>query len=388
MGDHDAPAIGVGVLGSLDGLGEGTDLVDLEQESVGRLELNGLLNAQRVGDGQVITDNLARGALGLVEVAPGLPVVLGEGVLDRDNGVLLGKVTVHGGELLVGNPLGGVAIGVLEVEVVLLGVLLVELAGGNVHGDADLASVASLLDGVGNELEGLLGSLDIGSDTTLVTNVASRLAVLLLGQSLELVVDLGTLAHGVGERGGLGGDDHELLEGEAAASVGATVEDVHEGDGKDVGLLGASKVGDVSVERDTLLGGTGLGNGERDTEDGVGTELALVGSAIELVEEGINGALVLDVKSLLDDGGGNDVVDVVDGLGDTLAEPLGLVTVTELDSLVLAYRLDCVSRQASLESQANRRGNIPVEAPEGTMARWRPVSVTTSTSTVGLPRES
>jgi len=30
----------------------------------------------------------------------------------------------------------------------------------------------------------------------------------------------------------------------------------------------------------------------------------------------------------------------------------------------------------------------PVEAPDGTMARWRPVSVTTSTSTVGLPRES
>jgi hypothetical protein len=34
------------------------------------------------------------------------------------------------------------------------------------------------------------------------------------------------------------------------------------------------------------------------------------------------------------------------------------------------------------------RMDIPVEAPEGTMARWRPVSVTTSTSTVGLPRES
>lgn len=29
-----------------------------------------------------------------------------------------------------------------------------------------------------------------------------------------------------------------------------------------------------------------------------------------------------------------------------------------------------------------------MEAPEGTMARWRPLSVTTSTSTVGLPRES
>lgn len=30
----------------------------------------------------------------------------------------------------------------------------------------------------------------------------------------------------------------------------------------------------------------------------------------------------------------------------------------------------------------------PVEAPDGTIARCKPVSVTTSTSTVGLPRES
>lgn len=30
------------------------------------------------------------------------------------------------------------------------------------------------------------------------------------------------------------------------------VEDVHEGDGKDVGLLGAREVGDVSVQGDTL----------------------------------------------------------------------------------------------------------------------------------------
>lgn len=48
------------------------------------------------------------------------------------------------------------------------------------------------------------------------------------------------------------GDNHELLEGEAATSVGTTVEDVHEGNGKDVRLLGSGKVGNVSVQRNTL----------------------------------------------------------------------------------------------------------------------------------------
>lgn len=199
VGDHDTPAVGVGVLGSLDRLGEGTDLVDLQEKGVARLELNGLLDAQRVGDSQVITDNLEVG--GLVEVAPGLPVVLSEGVLDGDNGVLGSEGLVEVGKLLVGEPLGGVALGVLEVKIVLLGVLLVELAGGNIHGDLDLASVASLLNGIGDEVKSLLSGLNIRSDTTLITDVTGGLTVLLLGEGLELLVDLGTLAEGLGESG-------------------------------------------------------------------------------------------------------------------------------------------------------------------------------------------
>ena len=42
------------VLGGLDRLGDGADLVDLEQQSVARLELNGLLDELGVGDGQIV----------------------------------------------------------------------------------------------------------------------------------------------------------------------------------------------------------------------------------------------------------------------------------------------------------------------------------------------
>lgn len=113
------------------------------------------------------------------------------------------------------------------------------------------------------------------------------------------------------------GNNHELLEGETATGVGATVQDVLEGDGQDEGLLGSGKVGDVSVEGNTLLSGGSLGNGERNTEDGVGTELALVGGSIKLVQELVNLGLVLNVDVLLDEGGANDVVDVLDGVEDT-----------------------------------------------------------------------
>lgn len=224
VGHHDAPVVGVGVLGGLDRFGEGTDLVDLEKESVARLQLDGLLDTQRVGDSQVVTvrvrlasasllprkgspvnipNNLEVG--GLVEVAPGLPVVLSEGVLDADDGVLASQRLVQVGQLLVGEPLGGVAVGVLEVKVVLLGVGLVELARGNIHSDVDLAGVTGLLDGLGDQVESLLGGLDIGGNTTLVTDVTGRLAVLLLGQSLELLVDLSTLAKTLREGGSVAG---------------------------------------------------------------------------------------------------------------------------------------------------------------------------------------
>ena len=59
----------------------------------------------------------------------------------------------------------------LEVEVVLA--VLVELGRGDVETDLDLASVAGLLDGLGKELKGLLGTGDVGGESALVTDVAS-----------------------------------------------------------------------------------------------------------------------------------------------------------------------------------------------------------------------
>lgn len=86
-----------------------------------------------------------------------------------------------------------------------------------------------------------------------------------------------------------------------------------------------------------LLSSSGLCNGQRNTQDGVGTQLALVWSAIEAVQERVDSSLVLDIEVLLDHGRRNDLVDVVDSLEHTLSTPLGLVAIAELNSLVLAY---------------------------------------------------
>lgn len=92
-----------------------------------------------------------------------------------------------------------------------------------------------------------------------------------------------------------------------------------------------------------LLSSGGLGNSQGDTEDGIGTQLALVWGTIELDQELIDLGLVLDINVLLDQGRADDLVDVLNGLGDTLSAPLGLVLVTELNSFVLTWMASVVS---------------------------------------------
>jgi len=120
--------------------------------------------------------------------------------------------------------------------------------------------------------------------------------------------------------------------------VRSTIDDVEERNGENVRLLGTSKIGDVDVERYTLriqrqscmlsivnilcnlahlLSSGSLSDSHGDTENGIGTELALCGSAIELVEELINLGLVLDINVLLEESGCDHVVDVGNSLENT-----------------------------------------------------------------------
>lgn len=90
----------------------------------------------------------------------------------------------------------------------------------------------------------------------------------------------------------------------------------------------------MCIEGNALLSGSSLGNSHGHSENGVGTQLLLVLGAIELVQERVYCGLVLHIDLLLDEGRGDGVVDVADRLGDTLATPLGLVSIAEFASLV------------------------------------------------------
>ncbi len=96
----------------LDGLGDRTDLVDLQQQTVTSLLLDGGLDPQRVGDSQIITDDLNTSRSGVVR--PSLPIVLVKGVLDRTDIVFLAVTVVEISELGTGDPFGWIRVGVLR----------------------------------------------------------------------------------------------------------------------------------------------------------------------------------------------------------------------------------------------------------------------------------
>jgi hypothetical protein len=142
-------------------------------------------------------------------------------------------------------------------------------------------------------------------------------AVFVVDDLLEGVVGLSTDLHGLSECLGTSGEDHELLESELVASVRTTVDDVEAGDREDVRRLDTSELSKVLVERDALLSSSSLGNGDGDTKDGVGTELAFVRGAVKLDQEVVDGLLVGDRNAGLDELGSDGVVDVGNSLRNT-----------------------------------------------------------------------
>mmetsp|Transcript_29550 Transcript_29550/g.94036 ORF Transcript_29550/g.94036 Transcript_29550/m.94036 type:complete len:452 (+) Transcript_29550:172-1527(+) len=334
MGAHDTPARLLAHLDRVDRLGDGPDLVHLEQQRVARLVVDGLPDARHVGDGEVIADDLAGPADVGRHLGPRRPVVLVERVFDGDDGEVLAERRVEVGKLdashlEVGRLLG---LGVPGAEVVAVLAFDEELGRRHVHPDLALALVPRSLDSLHHQLQTGAG-IARGSEPALVADRGGVTAKLLLDDALERVVALAADPHRLLERLGAHRDDEVLLEGEFVASVRASVDHVearhrhHE--------LGVSRqVGEVAVEWHALRSRASLGGGQGDAEHRVGAELALVLGPVNLQHEHINGRLVGRVHA--NKLGRDQRVDVVHGRLDALPHVPRVRVVAQLHRLIRA----------------------------------------------------
>lgn len=67
---------------------------------------------------------------------------------------------------------------------------------------------------------------DVGGKASLVTHIGSILAVFLLDDTLEVVIDFSPNAHGITETFSSHRQDHELLHGQLVACMGASVDHI------------------------------------------------------------------------------------------------------------------------------------------------------------------
>lgn len=81
--------------------------------------------------------------------------------------------------------------------------------------------------------------------------------------------------------------------------------------------LDSSESGNVLVQSNSSLLGTGLSNSNGDTQDGVSSQLGLVWCAIKLDQEVVDSLLLSYLEASLDDFRSNNVIDVGNGLKDT-----------------------------------------------------------------------
>ena len=126
------------------------------------------------------------------------------------------------------------------------------------------------------------------------------------------------------------GHDHELLDVDVVVGVRAAVDDVHHGGRQQAGADAA----EIAEQRQAGVGRRGMGRGQRNAEDGVGPQLALVLGAVQFDHPPVQRGLIQGVHA--GQFVGQDVVDVVDRLQHALAQVQRLVAVAKFQGLVNA----------------------------------------------------
>ena len=304
MADHAGVAGAACQVDRLEGFGERSDLVHLDQDRVGHAQVNAPLQPGRVGHEQVVAHQLHGGAQFLGEQGPAIPVVFGDAVLDRHDREAahqLGELVHHFG--------AGVAPPTKVVAAV-----FEELGAGHIEGQGDLVArpVAGFLDGLDQQVTGGVVAGEVGGKAAFVAHRGGQ--ALVVEQALEGVEHFGAHPQGFPEAVGAMGHQHEFLEIHVVGGVGAAIDDVHQGHRQQVGH-GPTQ---VAVEGQAHAIGGCPGGGQAHGEHRIGPQARLVITAIQLRHGAIHGSLVEGAQAAK--GWGDALFDVVNRLGDALAE--------------------------------------------------------------------
>ena len=223
VGDHAGIAVCLGKADRVKGFGEGTDLVDLDEDGVRDAFDDAFAENRWVGDEEVVADELDLVAKAFGEFLPAFPIGFGKAVFDCDDSRIFFDHSLE----ITDHLLSGL-LSFFGFDEVIDAVAFIEFGGSNVHTKEDLFAklIASFLNRLGNEGERLfVALLAAWGESTFIANTG--LIAVGFDDLLEGVEDFGSGAEGFAEGIKSGWDDEEFLEVDGGLSVGATIDDVH-----------------------------------------------------------------------------------------------------------------------------------------------------------------
>ncbi len=259
-------------------LGEGTDLVDLDQQRVPGFLRDTPRKPLRIGDEQVVTNELYRVAEPGCEPHPAAPVVLGEWILDRHDRVGRDQFGVVVAELLGGT----------RRSLELVGPVGEELGRGHVQSKGDVLPrpESRLVDGRHKQVErGPVGG-QVRGETAFVTDSGRQ--PLGLEHALERLICLGAPAQRLGKGRRPDRGNHELLDVDVCIGVRAAVDNVHHRYRQQM----RAGTTEIAVQRQVRGFRGGPRNREAHPEDGVRPQAGLVRRSVQIQQRQVENALL------------------------------------------------------------------------------------------------
>ena len=203
----------------------------------------------------------------------------------------------------------------------------IEFGRCRVHGDGNVGAgtETGLPDRSDDQLERLLVAFQVRRKSAFIANSCGQLAA--LEDFLQGMKNLDAPLQCFAESRCADRHDHEFLQVDAVVGMFAAVDDVHHRHGEDVSLHAA----EILVKLQSQGFGCRLGCSQRNGEDGIGAQPALVFGSIELGQKVVKSALIQDIEAFKFRS--DQFIDVAHRIENAEAQIASRIFVPELDSL-------------------------------------------------------
>ena len=332
-------------------LRQGADLIDFNQDGIGDAFFDALCQPLHIGDKEIVSHQLYFAANGFGQHGPAFPIRFGHAVFQRDDGVLLCKPLPHGDHLLPVQDFSGLG------QVIETLFFLVPFGGGCVNGNHKILTgdVSGLFDSVYNHSQRVFIFFQIGCIAAFVTHTGSGDS-LCLQHAFQGMEDFRAAAKCFTP--GMGGHrhNHEFLNVHVVGCVGTAVQNIHHRQRQHLCVVAAH----IAVEGDIQGRCSSFCHSQGDTQNGVGTQTALIGGSVQLYELPIDANLIHDIHA--NQHFADFRIDVVYCLADALSKKTPGIAVPKFASFIdtggSTGRNGCSAQTAVFQQNVYLNGGI------------------------------